>query len=350
MIESTPRSVRVNDFTVHARGNDLDDLLGTMARVAPVVHGDPTTDAHSAAALIDALRAPSKRRDDQHRRRRRARQCVITTSLGLGSGVWVPGYGVHLNSMMGEGELVRGLVHPGSDGLDDVTLIALDDHGQLAAIAGAAGGSRIRPALVQCVCGCCTAPPQDAIDAPRLLRCRIWSDWSRVLLSVIRSLEATATRLRSLITGTLLRGRVRTQSRWRSRSPPRRRPSSCCETLPRGRPLACVGPVARPLRLHSSSPRASNPLRDIGAERDLALGGFRSSGDDPILDLPPAGQSQLHLGRCGPASSATSASSVSGGSTSSILQSTTGSDHGYDTTDVSRVDQDRGGAEALVGS
>jgi (1->4)-alpha-D-glucan 1-alpha-D-glucosylmutase len=32
---------------------------------------------------------------------------------------------------------------------------------------------------------------------------------------------------------------------------------------------------------------------------------------------------------------------------SPILLSTTGSDHGYDTTDVTRVDQDRGGAEAL---
>ncbi|HEX3206183.1 MAG TPA: malto-oligosyltrehalose synthase [Propionibacteriaceae bacterium] len=32
---------------------------------------------------------------------------------------------------------------------------------------------------------------------------------------------------------------------------------------------------------------------------------------------------------------------------SPILQSTIGSDHGYDTTDVTRVDQDRGGAEAL---
>ena len=32
---------------------------------------------------------------------------------------------------------------------------------------------------------------------------------------------------------------------------------------------------------------------------------------------------------------------------SPILQSTIGSDHGYDTTDVSRVDQDRGGTEAL---
>ena len=32
---------------------------------------------------------------------------------------------------------------------------------------------------------------------------------------------------------------------------------------------------------------------------------------------------------------------------SPILQSTIGSDHGYDTTDVTRVDQDRGGPEAL---
>ena len=113
VIESTPRSVRVNDFTVHARGNDLDDLLGTMERVAPVVHGDPTTDA--TRRQPDRRPSTGKRAEttnivavDEH-----GNGCVITTSLGLGSGVWVPGYGVHLNSMMGEGELVRGLVHPG---------------------------------------------------------------------------------------------------------------------------------------------------------------------------------------------------------------------------------------------
>jgi gamma-glutamyltranspeptidase/glutathione hydrolase len=172
VIESTPRSVRVNGFTVHARGNDLDDLLGTMERVAPVVDGDPTTDARSAAALIDALRAPTKRAEttnivavDDH-----GNGCAITTSLGLGSGVWVPGYGVHLNSMLGEGELIRGLVHPGVRmGSMMSPLIAVDDHGQLAAIAGAAGGSRIRPALVQVVLRMLQgAAPQEAIDAPRL--------------------------------------------------------------------------------------------------------------------------------------------------------------------------------------
>jgi gamma-glutamyltranspeptidase / glutathione hydrolase len=195
VIESTPRSVRVNDFTVHARGNDLDDLLGTMERVAPVVRGDPTVDALSAAALIDALRAPSKHAETTNivAVDERGDGCVITTSLGLGSGVWVPGYGVHLNSMMGEGELVRGLVHPGLRmGSMMSPLIALDDHGQLAAIAGAAGGSRIRPALVQCVLRMLHgAAPQEAIDAPRLAAL---PDLVRLepgfFSEVVRSLEA----------------------------------------------------------------------------------------------------------------------------------------------------------------
>ena len=31
--------------------------------------------------------------------------CVVTTSLGLGSGDFLPGYDVHLNSMLGEADL-----------------------------------------------------------------------------------------------------------------------------------------------------------------------------------------------------------------------------------------------------
>ena len=96
--------------------------------------------------------------------------CAITTSLGLGSGVWVPRYGVHLNSMIGEGELARGLLHPGLRmGSMMSPLMALDASGALAATAGAAGGSRIRPALIQCLLRMLRGEtPQDAIDAPRL--------------------------------------------------------------------------------------------------------------------------------------------------------------------------------------
>jgi gamma-glutamyltranspeptidase / glutathione hydrolase len=48
-------------------------------------------------------------------------------------------------------------------------LVALDENGRLAAIAGAAGGSRIRSALVQCVLRILRGEdPQHAIDQPRL--------------------------------------------------------------------------------------------------------------------------------------------------------------------------------------
>ena len=40
--------------------------------------------------------------------------CVLTTSLGLGSGDWLPGLDLHLNSMLGEVDLLRGALVPAS--------------------------------------------------------------------------------------------------------------------------------------------------------------------------------------------------------------------------------------------
>ena len=172
VIESAPWTARVDDFTVFARGNDLDDLLTTMEAVADSVKGDPLTDPVSALNLVARLRAPDRRAETTNivAVDGQGDGCAITTSLGLGSGVWVPGYGVHLNSMLGEGELVRETFPPGHRmGSMMSPLVALDDDGRLAAIGGAAGGSRIRPALVQVVLRMLRGvPPQEAIDAPRL--------------------------------------------------------------------------------------------------------------------------------------------------------------------------------------
>lgn len=170
--EAKPRTVRVDSCTAHARGNDLDDLLATLRQAAATMTGDPLTDGSAARALVDALRATDRRAettnlvavDD------RGDGCVITTSLGLGSGVWVPGYGVHLNSMLGEGELVRASLGPGARmGSMMSPLVVLDADHRLAAIAGAAGGSRIRPALVQSLLRILRgSTPQEGINAPRL--------------------------------------------------------------------------------------------------------------------------------------------------------------------------------------
>ncbi|MBA3529293.1 MAG: gamma-glutamyltransferase, partial [Propionibacteriaceae bacterium] len=172
VIESQPRSVSFHGFTVHARGDDLDDVLGTMARAAMTVNADPLTHPDAALALVAALRSTQRRAETTNLVAvdEQGNGCVITTSLGLGSGVWVPGYGVHLNSMLGEGELIREHRHPGVRmGSMMSPLLGLDDHDELILLAGAAGGSRIRQSLVQTVLRILTgSTPQEAIDAPRL--------------------------------------------------------------------------------------------------------------------------------------------------------------------------------------
>jgi gamma-glutamyltranspeptidase/glutathione hydrolase len=96
---------------------------------------------------------------------------VLTTSLGLGSGDFLPGYDVHLNSMLGEADLLIGPLEPGKrmESMMAPT-VALDGDGRLVIAAGAAGGTRLRPALVQVLSGILDEgmPPQDAVDRPRL--------------------------------------------------------------------------------------------------------------------------------------------------------------------------------------
>ena len=95
--------------------------------------------------------------------------CVITTSLGLGSGDYLPGLDLHLNSMLGEADLVRGEARPGRRMSSMMApSIALDENG-LALAVGAAGGTRLRTALVGVASAVLDRDvhPQEAIDAGR---------------------------------------------------------------------------------------------------------------------------------------------------------------------------------------
>jgi gamma-glutamyltranspeptidase/glutathione hydrolase len=96
--------------------------------------------------------------------------CVLTSSLGLGSGDWLPGLDLHLNSMLGEADLIREPLEPGERmGSMMSPTLALDGDG-LAFAGGAAGGTRLRSALVQVVAGCLDEglATQEAVDQPRL--------------------------------------------------------------------------------------------------------------------------------------------------------------------------------------
>ena len=96
--------------------------------------------------------------------------CVLTTSLGLGSGDFLPGLDLHLNSMLGERDLIREPVEPGARmGSMMAPSLALDGEGVALAI-GAAGGMRLRSALLQVTAGVLDEgrDPQEAVDRPRL--------------------------------------------------------------------------------------------------------------------------------------------------------------------------------------
>ena len=96
--------------------------------------------------------------------------CVLTTSLGLGSGDFLPGLDLHLNSMLGEAELIRGALAPGDRmGSMMAPSLAFDAEG-LTFAAGAAGGTRLRSELVQVTAGILDEglDPQEAVSQPRL--------------------------------------------------------------------------------------------------------------------------------------------------------------------------------------
>ena len=96
--------------------------------------------------------------------------CVLTTSLGLGSGDWLPGLDLHLNSMLGEVDLLVAPLEPGAR-MESMMApsLAFDRHGLLLAI-GAAGGTRLRTALVGVASGVLHEGLglQEAVDRPRV--------------------------------------------------------------------------------------------------------------------------------------------------------------------------------------
>jgi gamma-glutamyltranspeptidase/glutathione hydrolase len=169
VVVAPARTVPFAGHRVSAR-TDLLDLLGTLQRLPEGVGQLDVADR--AVAWVRALIGPDHPFGTTNVCAVDADgdACAITTSLGLGAGDWVPGFGIHLNSMLGEGELMVGGLDPGHRVHSMMCpLVATDDAG-LALVAGAAGGSRIRSGLVQTVTGVLAegVHPVHAVDRPRL--------------------------------------------------------------------------------------------------------------------------------------------------------------------------------------
>jgi gamma-glutamyltranspeptidase/glutathione hydrolase len=96
--------------------------------------------------------------------------CVLTTSLGLGSGDYVPGLDLHLNSMLGEVDLVRGALEPGERMGSMMAPSVVIRDGSTELVIGAAGGTRLRSALILVAAGVLDEglTAGDAVARPRL--------------------------------------------------------------------------------------------------------------------------------------------------------------------------------------
>ena len=158
---AAPEEVRFTGRRVLTRGG-LSDVPETLGRFDPAGGDD---------ALLSAL---DERPGPGHTTNltvvdAEGSACVLTTSLGLGSGDFLPGLDLHLNSMLGEADLVRGALRPGERMQSMMApTLAFDGEG-LELAAGAAGGTRLRTALVGVLAGVLHASlaPQDAVDRPR---------------------------------------------------------------------------------------------------------------------------------------------------------------------------------------
>jgi gamma-glutamyltranspeptidase/glutathione hydrolase len=98
------------------------------------------------------------------------RACVLTHSLGVGAGVWIPGFDVQLNNLLGESDIAFGEPGPG-DRLESrmAPSLAFDADGLVLAI-GSAGATRLRTALTTVLAGILDEglDPEEAVSRPRV--------------------------------------------------------------------------------------------------------------------------------------------------------------------------------------
>lgn len=147
----------------------LSGVPETLARLPLLA---PLTAAERTLALLDAIEpgGPEGHTTNLCVVDRDGSACVLTTSLGLGSGDWLPGLDLHLNSMLGETDLVTGALVPRERMQSMIAPTLAFDGDGLALAIGAAGGTRLRTALVGVAAAILDEglEPQAAVDRPRV--------------------------------------------------------------------------------------------------------------------------------------------------------------------------------------
>ena len=149
----------------------LSGVPQTLSRLPPLRELDATARVH---ALLGALEGPGAEGHTTNlvTADSEGNACVLTSSLGLGTGDFLPGLDLQLNSMLGEVDLLREPLQPGERMESMMAPSLAFDGDRLALAIGAAGGTRLRTALVGVAAGVLDEglEPTVAVGRPRFHR------------------------------------------------------------------------------------------------------------------------------------------------------------------------------------
>ena len=164
-----PAHVPWNEYRVATRGglSGVPELLQRLPRLAGL------TETERVLSFVQAIESGES--GGEHTTNMVAvdgngRACVLTHSLGVGAGVWLPGFDLQLNNLLGESDIAFGDPQPG-DRLESrmAPSLAFDGDGLALAI-GSAGATRLRTALCGVLAGVLDEglEPEDAVSRPRV--------------------------------------------------------------------------------------------------------------------------------------------------------------------------------------
>lgn len=164
-----PVAVDLHGHRIATRGglSGVPELIGRFPRLAGLSETD------RVIALVAALE--TSQTGGEHTTNMVAvdghgRACVLTHSIGVGAGVWIPGFDLQLNNLLGEADIAFGEPRPG-DHLESrmAPSLAFDREGLSLAI-GAAGATRLRSALCTVLAGVLDEglDPETAVSRPRV--------------------------------------------------------------------------------------------------------------------------------------------------------------------------------------
>ncbi len=143
----------------------------TLARVRDLARLSPAERLLTLVAALDGTADAAQHTTNLVAVDAAGNACVLTTSLGLGSGDYLPGLDLHLNSMLGEADLLVDGIPAAGERIPSMMAptLVLDEAG-IGLAAGSAGGSRLRTALLTAALGIVdeALAPQEAVDRPRV--------------------------------------------------------------------------------------------------------------------------------------------------------------------------------------